>query len=99
MSMPMRATIIPSDEFCSVDGVGFVGVEMKNVAADVHAVQWFGSSGEQEILDLKTGRIERNEKIQNLDAFQNVLNSYWTIRSAHEFAEQEALNEQTIIEV
>ena len=32
MSMPMRATIIPSDEFCSVDGVGFVGVEMKNVA-------------------------------------------------------------------
>ena len=99
MNSPMRVTIIPIDKFCAVDGVGFVGVDMTSIPIDVHAVQWFGSWGEQEILDLKTGRINRNEKIQNLDAFQNVLNSYWKIRAAHEFAEQEALNEQTIIEV
>ena len=99
MTFPMRAIIIPSDTFCSVNGVGFIGVDMKNVAADVHAVQWFGTWGDQEILDIKTGRIDRNEKIQNLDAFQSVLNSYWTIRAAHDAAEREAIDEQTIIEV
>ncbi len=99
MTLPMRAIIIPSDTFCSVNGVGFIGVDMKNVAADVHAVQWFGTWGDQEILDLKTGRIDRNETIQNLDVYQSVLNSYWTIRAAHDAAEREAIDEQTIIEV
>jgi hypothetical protein len=99
MTIPLRATIIPSDKFCSVDGVGFVGVDITSIAIDVHAVQWFGTWGEQEILDLKTGRIERNEKIQSLDTYQSVLNSYWKIRTAHDVAEREAINEQTIIEV
>lgn len=99
MTLPMRAIIIPSDTFCSVNGVGFIGVDMTNVAADVHAVQWFGTWGDQEVLDLKTGRIDRNEKIQNLDAYQSVLNSYWTIRAAHDAAEREAIDEKTIIEV
>lgn len=99
MTIPLRATIIPSDKFCSVDGVSFVGVDMTNVAADVHAMQWFGTWGEQELLDLKTGRIDRNEKIDNLDAYQAVLNSYWSIRNRHDAAVKEAINEQTIIEV
>jgi hypothetical protein len=99
MTIPLRATIIPSDKFCSVDGVSFVGVDMTNVAADVHAVQWFGTWGEQEIFDRRTGRIYRNEKIQNLDTYQSVLSSYWEIRTAHDAAEREAINEQTIIEV
>ena len=99
MNLPMRMTIIPIDKFCAVDGVGFVGVDMTSIAIDVHAVQWFGTWGEQEILDLKTARIERNEKIQSLDAYQSVLNSYWKIRTAHDVAEREAINEQTIIEV
>jgi hypothetical protein len=99
MNSPIRVTIIPIDKFCAVDGVGFAGVDMTSIPIDVHAVQWFGSWGEQEILDLKTGCIERNEKIQSLDAYQSVLNSYWEIRTAHDVAEREAINEQTIIEV
>ncbi len=99
MTIPLRATIIPSDKFCSVDGVSFIGVDMTNVAADVHAIQWFGTWGEQEISDRRIGRIDRNEKIQNLDAYQSVLNSYWEIRTAHDVAERDAINEQTIIEV
>ena len=95
----MRVTIIPIDTFCAVDGIGFGGVDMTSVPTDVHAVQWFGTWGEQEILDLKTGRIDRNEKIYNLDAYQAVLNSYWSIRNRHEAAVKEAINEQTIIEV
>ncbi len=99
MNLPMRMTIIPIDKFCAVDGVGFVGVDITSIAIDVHAVQWFGTWGEQEIFDRRTGRIYRNEKIQNLDTYQSVLNSYWKIRTAHDVAEREAINEQTIIEV
>jgi hypothetical protein len=99
MIIPMRATIIPSDKFCSVDGVSIVGVNMTNVAADVHAVQWFGTWGEQEMLDLATDRINRNEVIQNLEAYQGVFNSYWDIRKVQEAVRQESIDEQTIIEV
>lgn len=99
MSASMRVTIIPIDTFCALDGIGFGGIDMTSVPKDVHAVQWFGTWGEQEILDLKTGRIDRNENIDNLDAFQAVLNSYWTIRNRHDAAVKEAINEQAIIEV
>lgn len=99
MSASMRVTIIPIDTFCAVDGIGFDGIDMTSVPKDVHAVQWFGTWGEEEILDLKTGRIDRNEKIDNLDAYQSVLNSYWLIRNQHDVAAKEAINEQTIIEV
>lgn len=99
MSASIRVTIIPIDTFCAVDGIGFGGVDMTSVPTDVHAVQWFGTWGEEEILDLKTGRIDRNENIDNLDAFQAVLNSYWAIRNRHDAAVKEAINEQTIIEV
>ena len=99
MSALMRVTIIPIDTFCAVDGIGLVGVDMRSVPKDVHAVQWFGTWGEEEILDLKTGLIYRNEKIDNLDAYHAVLNSYWSIRNRHDAAVKEAINEQTIIEV
>jgi len=95
----MRVTIIPIDTFCAVDGIGFDGIDMTSVPKDVHAVQWFGTWGEQELLDLKTGRIDRNENIDNLDAFQAVLNSYWAIRNRHDAAVKVAINEQYIIEV
>ncbi len=99
MSASIRVTIIPIDTFCAVDGIGFVGIDMTSVPKDVHAVQWFGTWGEEEILDLKTGRIDRNENIDNLDAYQAVLNSYWAIKNQHDAVEKEAINEQTIIEV
>ncbi len=99
MSASMRVTIIPIDTFCAVDGIGFDGIDMTSVPKDVHAVQWFGTWGEEEILDLKTGRIDRNEKIASLDTFEAVLNSYWSIRNRHDAAVKEAINEQTIIEV
>ena len=92
MSASMRVTIIPIDTFCAVDGIGFDGIDMTSVPKDVHAVQWFGTWGEEEILDLKTGRIDRNQKIDNLDAYQAVLNSYWSIRNRHDAAVKEAIN-------
>ncbi len=95
----MRATIIPSDGFCSVDGVGFVGVDMTSVSPEVHAVQWYGTHGEVEVQDPLTGKMIRNDNINSLDAFQAVLDSYWEIRSAEEAAAVELEQQATLIEV
>jgi hypothetical protein len=95
----MRATIIPSDQFCSVDGVGFNGVDMTSVAPEVHAVQWYGSHGEVEIQDTVTGRMVSNDEITSLDAFDAVFDSYWAIRNEVEAEQAEAEAEQQIIEV
>ncbi len=99
MTAPMRATIIPSDQFCSVDGVGFNGVDMTSVAPEVHAVQWYGSHGEVEIQDTVTGRMVSNDEITSLDAFDAVFDSYWAIRNEVEAEQAEAEAEQQIIEV
>lgn len=98
MTTPMRATIVPSDTFCSVDGVGFSGVNMTSVAPGVHAVQWYSSHGEEEIVDTLTGKMLGNRQIANLNSYQDVLSSYWEIRNAYDEAQQQALEEQTIIE-
>jgi hypothetical protein len=99
MTAPMRATIIPSDQFCSVDGVGFNGVDMTSVGPEVHAVQWYGTHGEVEVQDPSTGKMVTNEEITNLNDFQAVLDSYWIIRAAHDAEEQRANDESTVIEV
>lgn len=95
----MRATIIPADNFCSVDGVGIHGVDVTSVAPEVHAVQWYGTYGEIEIKNPVTGKIVSNDDISNLDAFQSVLDSYWDNRAAADAAEQEAAAENSVIEV
>jgi len=99
MTAPMRATIIPSDQFCSVDGVGFHGVDMTSVAPEVHAMQWYGTHGEIEVQDPLNGKVISNDIINSLDAFQAVLDSYWEIRSAEESAAAQAEQENQVIEV
>lgn len=98
MTAPMRATIIPGDGFCSVDGVGLNGVDMTSVAPEVHAVQWYGTHGEIEVQDPLSGKMISNEEIANLDDFQDVLDFYWLVRAAYD-PEQQASEESAILEV
>ena len=70
-----RITIIVSDTFCSVDGVGYNGVDMSSVSPEVHAVQWFDSEGWIEFNTTLSGKPE-NQTITSLDAFQQVLASW-----------------------
>ena len=99
MTTPMRATIIPADGFCSVDGVGFNGVDMTSVAPEVHAVQWYGTFGEVEIQDPLTGKMVGNEEITDLNEYQVVIESYWAIRNAVEAEQAETQAEQQVVEV
>lgn len=105
MINPARATIIPADTFCSVDGVGYAGVDMTSVGPAIHAVQWYGTYGEVEVQDPVTGKMVSNDEITNLDAFNDVFVSYWEVRNEAEAAQvggDEAFGqtpEQTIVEV
>lgn len=99
MTTPIRATIIPYDTFCSVDGVGYAGVNVTSTLPEVHAMQWYSSYGEEEVMDTLTGKIISNRKIANLDSYQDVFSSYWAIRTAHEAVQQNLIDEQKITEV
>jgi hypothetical protein len=82
MTTPMRATIIPADSFCSVNGVGFIGVDMTSLSADVHALQWYGTFGEVEIQDPVSGKMAGNTKITDLNDYHAVFNSYCCVQSS-----------------
>ena len=49
----MRMTIIRDMGLVHVDGNGFDELDMSDVPVDVHALQWYGSSGEIEYKDGK----------------------------------------------
>jgi hypothetical protein len=52
-----RVTIVPSDGFVSVDGVGVAGLDLSALPPGINAVQWFGNKGELELSpDENTGR-------------------------------------------
>ena len=99
MTTPTRVTIIPVDGFCSVEGNGYIGIDMVSVPADVHAIQWYGTHGEVEIKDPVTGKLVRNEFIADLSEYQSVLASYWATRTAAEESQVAAISDDQIVEV
>ncbi len=99
MTTPTRLTIITDDFYCALDGIGYTGIDVTSLAAEIHAMQWYGERGEEEIKDLSTGRIVHNKEITSLNDYQAALDSYWSIRHAAEAlaAEQQLADE--ILEV
>ena len=68
----MRVTIIPDDGFVSVDGEGFLDIDLSSMPANIHAVQWYHTEGEVEYRDAR-GRATHNEAITELTPYQPVL--------------------------
>ena len=99
MTTPIRLTIIPDDCYCAVDGVGYSGIDMTSLAAEIHALQWYGERGEEEIKDLSTGGIIHNKEITSLNDYQAVLDSYWSIRQVAEALAAERQLADEILEV
>ncbi len=95
MTTPTRLTIIPDDFYCALDGIGYTGIDVTSLAAEIHALQWYGERGEEEIKDLSTGGIVNNKEITSLNDYQAALDSYWSIRHAAEAlaAEQQLADE------
>ena len=77
----MRVTIIPSDHFVGVDGIGFDGIDMSSVPTEIHAVQWYDTWGEVEYENISAPTEEdpnriikpQNEIISDLSPYQSVI--------------------------
>lgn len=99
MSTYSRITIVPSDTVCTVDGVSAVGVDMSSLPDTLHAMQWYGTWGEEEIKDPVTGHMQPNNRITSLDGYESVLASYAErLADPQQLGNPEAL-ERTITEV
>lgn len=79
----MKVTIIPSDTWVAVDGVGYNGVDVSSMPDDIHAVQFDGSIGWIEYVAPFDGVQPSNTQIDSLDQFQAVLDSWAEIDYEH----------------
>ena len=80
----MRLTIIPSDNFVSIDGVGFHDIDLSFINTNVHAIQWYGDNGVIEIKDNPYGRIISNENIYDITQFQQAIDSWNNAKTIYE---------------
>lgn len=80
----MRVTIIPSDGFVSVDGKGYGGLNLSFIDPSIHAVQWYGESGEVEVKNPATGKMVENRDIASLDEFQSAIAAWQAAKDAEE---------------
>lgn len=69
----MRITIIVADSFCSIDGVGYFGLDMSSLPANVHAMQWYDVEGWIEFDIAADGIKPPNQHITDLTEFQGVI--------------------------
>lgn len=99
MTTYSRVTIVPADTFCSVNNVGFSGLDMSSLPASLHAMQWYGTWGEEEYMNLETRQMLPNVRITSLDAYNTVLAEYQVLFDIQQQQQQEQIAEDTIIEV
>lgn len=71
----MRVIIIPVDGYVSVDGRGFSGLDLSAIDPQIHAVQWYGTGGEMELVPDENGR-GANIEITNLDFVEPALDAW-----------------------
>ncbi len=74
----MRITVIPDDQFVSVDGVGRSGLSF-DCPDGVHAFQWYGNYGEIEYkANVEGGTLVKpqNQIVASFDEFQAALDAW-----------------------
>lgn len=74
----MRLTIVPSDKTVIKDGVGYNDLDFSMPDASIHAVQWYDTEGQLEIVDTR-GRTIDIRTITDLTPFQSALDA-WQVR-------------------
>lgn len=95
----MRLTIIPSDGKVNVDNEFFEFLDLSscNVPENIHALQWYESSGEIEFLNNPDRTKPLNEVITSLPDWANACVTVWSeTKAANEaaaLAKQAAANQ------
>jgi hypothetical protein len=73
----MRVSIIPTDGVVVVEGQA-EAVDCSAVAADVHAVQWYGALGEVEFIYVPGEQFRCNEVITDFAPYQSIVDLWVT---------------------
>ena len=68
----MKVTIISQDQFVSIEGEGYYGINLSDIDPNIHAVQWYDVEGIVEIKDAR-GNICENRVITSFDDFTFVV--------------------------
>lgn len=71
--MKKRITIIPEDQFVSIDGRGFNRINLSSIPDNIHAVQWYGEFGSIEYKPDSHGDRLPNKEISSMDEFKEVI--------------------------
>jgi hypothetical protein len=85
-------TIVKDDKHVVVDGHGLTLSEV-SLPANVHAIQWDGSTGWIEYNDGTA-----NETISSISAYSTITDDHATLKASNEAAETQAANDQTALE-
>lgn len=85
----MRFSIIKADGLVAIDGVGYANLDLSFLGEDVHAVQWYGTSGEIERKDPTTNKMIANDPITAIAQFQPALDA-WVVADTAAKAAQAA---------
>jgi len=67
----MKVTVIPVDKYVSIDGNGRANLDLSRLPSDIHAIQWFGSSGWVEYTDAR-----ENRSLDSFDEFDWVIDAW-----------------------
>lgn len=89
----MRVSIIPADNFVSVDGEGYFNVSLDNIPSAVNAIQWYGDFGGVEIKDDLTGRIIENVELTSFLEYEWTITAWENAKTAF-LAEQQRLADE-----
>lgn len=79
----MRISVVRPDGVVVVDGEGIKGVNLDQLDADIHAIQWFGDEGEIERVDTR-GRIISNEEISSFVPYQWIIDAWQSAKDSME---------------
>lgn len=77
----MKLTIIRSDKFVAIDGVGYAPIDLSSLNSDIHAVQWYGTHGEIEYVLNAQGEKPVNTLIDSIEQFSEIIQSWTTINT------------------
>lgn len=84
----MRVTIINRDDSVTINGKTHSGLDFSKFPENIHAIQWYETYGEVEYVTGADGIKPANEKIDNLEPY-NYLLDLWEIAEQEEIAERQ----------
>jgi len=77
-------TIVKSDGFVAIDGVGFLSIDCSSLASNVHAVQFDGTNGHVEYTDDTA-----NLAITSVSSYSTITDLWNTAKAASDKAESD----------